>query len=215
MRSCRELLLILPIALLAVLFIGAVDRSAAYRAVCADNLRQIHNMATRYTDAHDGMIVPLYYKESAVGSWHFWPARLAPYGNDLRCFYCPADPSGQKEINSGNDLLPVMLVSSNASYGLNYFIASSNNRKASEQRPYNINKVAKPSYVIYFGDAEILQLRPTRGCWQKDWNPVHNGGANYVMVDGHVEFFTGNNPGVYDKIPGWKQDRKRWSNWIK
>lgn len=214
MRSYRELLLTVPAALiLLLLLIGAMDISTAHRAACADNLRQIGKMAQHYTDANNGMIVPVYSKKTAVSSWNFWPAKIAPYSKDLRNFYCPADPSGKKALAAANDLLPVMLVGSNVSYGLNYFIASSNNRNASQANPYNINRVADPAYVIYFGDAEILQLRPTRGCWQRDWNPVHDGGANYLLADGHVEFFTGNNPGVYDKIPGWKQDRKRWRNW--
>jgi prepilin-type processing-associated H-X9-DG protein len=101
------------------------------------------------------------------------------------------------------------------SYGISYYIASTK-QKASPEIPYNINAVADPSYVVYFGDARFLQLRPTKGCWKKDWNPVHpEQGANYVMADGHVEFFTGKNPGLYDKVPGWKQDRKRWKNWKK
>ena len=166
MRSYRELLLTVPAALILLfLLIGAMDISAAHRAACAGNLREISIMAQRYTDANDGMIVPLYSKKTAVSSWNYWPAKIAPYSNDLRAFYCPADPSGQKALAAANDLLPIMLVSSNVSYGLNYFIASSNNRPASAQRPYNINKVADPSYVIYFGDAES---RPRRRCKLSD-----------------------------------------------
>ena len=212
MVSFREILFILPVAALLVI-LGAAGAGTAKKAVCADNLRQIYRAAQSYSADNNGMIVPSFVSPGA-GRRTYWAEFLLPYIRQVGNFYCPADSKGQRGMVK-QDLLPLMFDLRYVSYGISYYI-SSTGRQASAALPYNINAVADPSYVVYFGDAAILQLRPTSGCWKRDWNPVHESqGANYVMADGHVEFFTGSNPGLYDKLPGWKQDRKRWKNWKK
>lgn len=211
MNHCREILLIIPLTAVLLLLVGATGSAVSKRAVCADNLRRIYQAAQSYSAGNDGMIVPGYVSRGA-GRRTYWAEMLLPCVSNVSDFYCPADPSGRKGLTS-NDLLPVMFDNRYVSYGINYHISSSG-KPASAAAPYNINMVGDPSYVVYFGDARALQLRATRSCWTADWNPVHEKqGANYVMADGHAEFFTGHNPGLYDAIPGWKKDRKRWKNW--
>ena len=211
MRNCREILLIIPSIAIVLLLVGATTSASSKRAICADNLRHIYKAAQSYSADYNGMIVPLYVSRGPSRRT-YWVEKLLPYSGNVSEFYCPADSSGSRGLTS-HDLLPVMFDVRYVSYGMNFHIASSG-KAATAETPYNIRMVADPSYVIYFGDARFIQLRATRGCWTKDWNPVHQDqGANYVMADGHVEFFTGHNPGLYDSIPGWKRDRKRWKNW--
>lgn len=211
MRSVRELLLILPTAAtLGVLLVGAIGENSAKQAACADNLRQLVRCADRYSADHDGYIVPTYVQPPNNKTWIYWAGSLQEYMDDFACLYCPAD--ARKNGVSKHDLLPTGFAMRCVSYGINRSLAG----ETSPKQPVPVRKrsqVTDPSYLIYFGDAKVYQLRPTRGCWLRDWNPVHDGGANYAMVDGHVEYFNGHNPGICDRIPDWPKDRKRWIDW--
>ena len=211
MKSFRELLIVL-IFMGTLLTLGskALSTAGKNRMICADNLRKIYQIASEYSNDHDGMIVPLYTRHG-VKKQIFWPDKLLDYVSDVSIFYCPADKSGSRNLKK-YDLLPMKFSVSNVSYGLNYYIASSK-KAPGVNNPYNIRMVADPGYVIYFGDARFIQLRPTKWCWKSDYNPVHSKGANYVMADGHVEYFTGKNPGLMHEFDGWKKDVKRWKNW--
>ncbi len=213
MSDFREIVLTVSLLSVLSLLTGAVTTATSKRAVCAGNLQHIYRAAQLYSSDHDGMIIPGYVSPGA-GRRRYWAEMLLPYVEEVAYYYCPADESGKKGLIS-HDLLPVMYDNHYVSYGINYHISSSG-KAATAEVPYNINMVKDPSYVVYFGDARFMQLRATRGMWLKDWNPVHEKqGANYVMADGHVEFFTGHEPGLYDSLPGWKKDRKRWKNWRK
>ena len=210
MRNVRELILILAASLPIALLVGAAGGdSAAKRAVCGDNLRQLVRLAHRYAADHDDFIIPAYVIPPQ-GSWKFWPLGLQDYVEDFAVFYCPAD--SRKRGLARHDLLPTMFAIGQVGYGINREISGTVGPKSPIPR-YKFARIARPEYVVAFGDARALQLRPTRGCWTRDWNPVHDRGANYVMADGHVEYFSGRNPGLADPLPGWPLDKKRWRDW--
>ena len=212
MRSFRELILVLAVSGTALLLGSRSGNALENRAVCSDNLRKIYQVASAYSNDNDGMIVPI-YNLRGVKKQTFWPELLLDYVNDFSIYYCPDDSSGKKNLKK-HDLLPMKFSISNVSYGLNYFI-SKTKKGPNAENPYNIRRVADPGYVIYFGDARFVHLRPTKWCWEGDYNPVHSGGSNFVMADGHVEYFKGKTLGVYHEFNGWKQDIKRWKNWKK
>lgn len=203
---------VVMLATLVVLGMGNVKHShRAFEIICADHLRYVRTAAAQYETDHDGYFPPVIASE-AGRRWKYWPEFIAHHMKDYRYFSCPANR--QRGLGEGvlkeDDLIPFMFSLRNVSYGMNYFLGScvSNN----DRYPYNVNRVADPAYVIYFGDAMTLELRPT-SCWNQDYAPVHNQASNFVFVDGHVESLSSSDIGLFVPLQGWREDPKRWIHW--
>ncbi len=214
MKSCRELILVL-------LTIGGLFTAGGSvlqfmseqdkQVTCASHLKELAKMGFMYQEEHDGQFQPMIVRKR---TWEYWPQYLKPYAKDFIHFSCPSDSlrgAGAFEID---ELLPRFYNAGYISYGMNYYLSDSG-EKHMKSWPCNIKKVVNPSYVVYFGDARTIQLRPT-SCWDQDHNPIHqNKSANYAMLDGHVENHSQKTLGLVVPVKGWKYDKLRWVNWKK
>ncbi|MDY0177250.1 MAG: hypothetical protein RBT25_10210 [Lentisphaeria bacterium] len=214
MTSWKELLAVLvPLAALLLLGMRQLNSAnPAFSLICAEHLRHVRNAAAQYEMEHDGGFPPVIANETGR-RWKYWPEYIAAYMKDYRYFSCPANKRrglGETLLKE-DDLLPFMFALSNVSYGMNYFLGAcvSNN----DRYPYNVKRVADPAYLVYFGDAMTLELRPT-SCWHQDYAPVHEGQlSNFVFVDGHVEGLGRAEIGLFAPVKDWRTDQKRWINW--
>lgn len=219
MRNWKELLVVL-------LFIGVMvclgaaklqPRSDAWKQLrCQSNLQKIYQAAIKYQDDHDGAFQPVIMRTKP--RWTYWYSFILPYVDDPVIFYCPAHSRAEKilEVDPGvSDLVPPIFDPGSMTYGMNYALSSSGEDQA-DTRPGNIKALADLSYTIYFGDCKMPtpSLRPTKWCWKDDYAPVHAGKAQYVFLDGHVEAMNHENLGLMHAFDNWKQDSKRWSNWL-
>ncbi len=216
MYSWKELVCVVVAAggLLGLGAATAAKGSATWkRQVCADNLRQVSQLGAMYQNDHDGAFQPVIVRTKP--SWTFWYSFLARYGKNPGVFYCPANPKAEKTLNvdeGESDLLPVVLDPAAVSYGMNFSLSSSGDPKATPQ-PGNVKELADPATMIYFGDSNTLQLRPTKWCWNEDYAPRHEEFSNFVYVDGHTEALNKSNLGVLHEFDGWKKDTRPWKNW--
>lgn len=207
-------LLLLLLLLLATLIVPVIGSAASntHRAMCQDSLRQLRIASAGYEADNDGGFPPsvISGEYRGIGRWQYWPEYIRDYVKDLRHFACPANKRRGAQAYEADDLLPTPFSLNYVSYGMNYFLGY--NIANHDQMPYNVKRVANPNYVVYLGDALTLELRAT-SCWEMDHNPLHDGGANYLMVDGHVEWHDRRTLGLYTRQEGWKQDKKRWQDW--
>ena len=219
MNNIKEISIVAAV-LAMVVFTGvtAASGSQRFNVKCTDNLRNLRRAAQQYENDHDGVIPPVV--QSVKHHALFWPNRLLRYiGSNTQIFYCPQDEKKGAKMLDVPDLLPIAYSLKSVSYGMNYFLGDVGkarpNMKTGE---YRIDKITDPAYVIYFGDAKFVRLRPTKVCWKEDYAPRHNNGSNFVFVDGHVEWMDHNTLGllgVQSGEPEWKIDRKRWNPWLK
>jgi len=213
MKSRAELITcMLTIGILALLLCSAAKPQRSHQAICANHLRQLRLDAAQYEEDNCGSFPPV----NACGKTRqvYWPDFLRPYVRDVRNFACPADTlGGAEQLQSEDDLLPSPYHLRYVSFGMNYWLGPNVTHNPKHRYPYNVRRVKNPNYVIYLGDSSTLELRPT-SCWSQDYAPVHDGTANFLFVDGHVEPMNRNNLGLYSQAKdGWKIDQKRWSDW--
>ena len=209
-RRSEMVLCLLAGACLFFLLLPVIGGTPALQQrICAEHLRKLRVYAALYENDHRGAFPPVI----APGKrrLQYWPDFLRPYVKDFKAFACPADPHGGGELLAEEeDLLPVPYNLRYVSFGMNYWLGSNITHNPKHRYPYNIHRVKTPGYVIYLGDSATLELRPT-SCWKLDYLPVHDKGANFLFVDGHVERLTQEKLGF---TPGkWKIDRERWTNW--
>lgn len=195
---CAVCAIVLPIYLNA--------KSHAREATCFANLRQTGLALSLYVADYDNTYptaVSAVFKEHHADSDKTWRDLLVPYLKPTRFLQCPVASS---PANMPADVRPIDLC------GYAY------NQRLSLQAQTNISTeyvgrsesyVAHPSITVSLFDARpgILVLREPdtargsellHGIWRKDltWEIMslapgafrHHGGANYVMVDGHVKW---------------------------
>ena len=213
MRNIKELTLVLTAAVLTAVTGLTAANAQRFKVKCVDNLKTLRTAAILYEADHDGVIPPvvLPVKKHAV----FWPNRLVRYlSTRVEVFYCPEDEKKGAKMLDVPDLLPIAFSPKAMSYGMNYFIGDVGKARPKQKTgDYRVSKIKNPSYVVYFGDAKHLRLRPTKACWQEDYAPRHKDGSNFAFVDGHVEWMDHHTLGLLgpqDDGKNWKIDRKRW-----
>lgn len=213
MKNIMELLCVLAAAALTGVTGLSAANAARVKVNCADNLKTLRTAAAQYENDHDGVIPPVVLSVNKRSV--FWPERILPYlDTRTEVFYCPADEQKGAKMLEVPDLLPIAFSVNSISYGMNYYIGDVGRaRPKMKTGDYRISKIKNPSYVIYFGDAKYLRLRPTRTCWKEDYAPRHGNGSNFVFADGHVERLDRSTLGLLGRQeddPAWKTDRKRW-----
>ncbi len=214
MRNWQELAVVVVCAGgLFCLGANLADRSSAAwkNSRCQTNLGQVYKMAVSYQGDHNGDFVPLVDKTTKP--WTFWFKYLLKYGDDPTVFYCPANPKATKFfIEEENPLEPKAFAASAQSYGMNYRLGRSYNKKTTK---LNIANVANPAKLLFFGDSKDYFLRGTKWCWKDDWAPRHENKANFVFIDGSIKKLGKQTLGLEHAWEGWKVDKKSWRDWKK
>ncbi len=213
-----ELLVVIGIlALLAALLLPAVSRAkaTAISAQCKSNLRQTGLALRLYVDEYGKDPVNYFV---ASNTWMTWWDYLQPFTgggaltNRDHVLHCPS-PRGFYGYNDSGTLAAPL----SCEYGPGMSQLGDHRRSSlglaylgSQHTRVHELQVCRPSEMAAIGDAYI-NLIPYR--WVPDffyWEGMleaHNGGANIVFCDGHVE---------YAKVSDWcKPDdsvRRRWNN---
>ena len=203
---------VLAVGVLVLLLCSAAAPKQAHQMICANHLRQLRLYAAQYEEDNNGAFPPVI--AHGKPRLQYWPDFLRPYVQDVKNLACPADPlGGAEQLETEDDLLPRPYSLRYVSFGMNYWLGPNITHNPKHRYPYNVKRVKKPDYVIYLGDSATLELRPT-SCWHQDYAPIHDGNANFLFVDGHVELMNKHNLGLFSQVKdGWQIDRQRWTNW--
>ena len=186
-----ELLVVIAIiALLVSILLPALQqaRLQAERAMCAVNLRQIAVFHEFYAQENDN-----HFPRTNHGSaFYFYLPRLL--GNQIDAlkdsWHCPSDKRRTADgepiissyrynryMNSGpDDLNPVSVKLDDVELPATVAAVSDGNYFGNDHLTSNIN------FYASYGVSTSHDFLP----WP-EWNP-HGGGANYLLVDGHVEW---------------------------
>jgi len=196
-----ELLVVIAIIaiLAAILFpVFAKAREKARQSTCTSNIKQLTNAALMYAQDYD----ETFCKACLIkddGKWIYWYQLIAPYiagstidssSGTAKVFMCPSlknntttDADGRESKygygwNIGTGTTPAD--------GMGYF--------AGDTDPYvQMSKVNTPTEVILLGDISLYNLNTCYLMWKSDKSRtpnLHNGGANYGFVDGHVKWMS-------------------------
>jgi prepilin-type processing-associated H-X9-DG protein/prepilin-type N-terminal cleavage/methylation domain-containing protein len=207
-----ELLVVIAIiAILAAMLLPTLARAkaAGKSAKCKSNLHQIGIALNLYT--LDFRKYPFYRTGGLpVSEPTYWDALLLPMaGNSRGVFLCPSDSTNMDWANQVSNWMP------NPDYGYNFAGTGHYRREVlgldGWQRYLPENEVAVPTDMVAVcdstnwteGDAESLSHTNLLAAIV----PRHNGGANTVFCDAHVE---------YGKWINWLRKtataRQRWNN---
>jgi len=205
----REIALVIVLAGTILLLTGATAGSRAAReARCQESLQAIYRMAANYSADNGGYIVPML--EMRYNRGIFWTDRLRDYAKDFQDFSCPANARHGALAFQENDLIRAPYDPRQVSFGINGHISGLDRRNAPIEKLENL---AKPGYTVFFGDSNTRCLRALDRLWQQDYAPVHDGGMQAILADGHCERFTQETLGTFGAVPGWKIDKDRWKKW--
>jgi len=189
-----ELLVVIAIiAILASMLLPALQqaREKAHQASCISNLKQIGLGVAMYMDDNKeryprgtGEVDPATY---AAGTNEEWFTALRPYVGDTRTYNCPSEML--TTVRSGNTTTTL----------LGYGVAYSRNTYINGHASASIKEMSKTVYLADGVRNYMRWLCPntsansscTNGTTTTNyaWSAIrHNGGANYLFLDGHVAF---------------------------
>ncbi len=191
------------IAALAALLIPALKGSIekAMSAKCMGNLRQVAMGLNRYADEYH-QTYPLGGNDASSAGAPAWYISISPYigiGEDV-LGYPP------KERAVPPLICPAFKAQENraTSYGINIYMMK--NQSFSHRWGYRRSIVPSQSRTILVGEKNFNtdQVYPEDyGVARSTVERRHNSGANYAMIDGHIEF-------VKDPLPS---SDPRWKWW--
>jgi prepilin-type N-terminal cleavage/methylation domain-containing protein/prepilin-type processing-associated H-X9-DG protein len=199
-----ELLVVIAIIaiLAAILFpVFAKAREKARQSACMSNVKQLTNAALMYAQDYDETFCKsVNFKPN--GSWLYWFEAIMPYvagGNStassqkiLRCPSLKANNSGNASTSMYSYGWNIGTVSSPTADGMGYYAGDT------LEPCVQMSKVNTPAEVLLIGDISTAPSPPAptniahlmwRSASTKDYIPaLHNDGANYGFVDGHVKW---------------------------
>ncbi len=191
-----ELLVVIAIIaiLAAILFpVFARARAKARQAVCSSNLKQLGTAMIMYAQDYDSTLPPWGYGGSdadddlSTGAYT-WDTLLGPYTKNQQILCCPDNP---KRTPSGDRP---------RSYAMPRYVSG--------QCP-DLPPVPTSTVLLFdkgwkgpgvWGDAAAENFFQTAGCtgYGLDKTLWHNGGKNFVYLDGHVKWAAaGSGPFAY------------------
>ena len=196
-----ELLVVIAIiALLAALLLPVLSRtkSSAQATACRSNLKQWGLATQLYAVMNDDFLPPEgkptpLESDLANASYRAWyvqlPAllklppyasmiwRTNPFVNPGNCIWiCPANPRRCDASSKTNNLF-------------HYCLNGNVNGTGEQNHSLRLASVRCPSSVVWLFDSKNL---PAVGNQNYVHNNLHNGGAQFVFLDGHVAWFQNN-----------------------
>ena len=203
-----ELLVVIAIiAILAAMLLPALNqaKAKALQINCAANQKQL-GLATRmYSGDNDGYIVALTARNQGAPNddanrWT-WRALLFNYVNATKIYTCPANPQWTYDDAEAGKEVPSE-AQSQGGYGWNNIHGIGGLPNPVRDRPEV--SVAKPSSAITLSDhGPVFYMAlgtnapgfnrlssPNQAPQHLSNSTIHNEGANYTFIDGHVKWYT-------------------------
>jgi prepilin-type N-terminal cleavage/methylation domain-containing protein/prepilin-type processing-associated H-X9-DG protein len=194
-----ELLVVIAIIaiLAAILFpVFAKAREKARQSSCLNNLKQVGTAANLYFDDWDDR---LYFHHAGLEEIT-WASRLKPYTRNEGVYVCPSDPeTALINPNSGEVYRPSYLINA---YFTHNFPPDSAEESEEPENQYTRDdpRMKSPSETLLFCESGIREEGHNQDDYDA-WNGLasveplfdvkrHNGGTNYVFVDGHAGWKT-------------------------
>ncbi len=179
-----ELLVVIAIiGILAALLLPALGRAReqARMLQCASNLHQLGLAMQVWSDDNNGLFMPL--RDGPWNGANSWVNLLLPYvSNAQNVFRCPDDPYFIWDGAS--------MSAKTESYGYNYWGMTGGSITVGT----NVSACVNPAKTVMLTDSTDLdKTTPQYAYSVSDWGPEqpsmtrHNGFANILFVDGHVE----------------------------
>lgn len=182
-----ELLVVLAIIaiLAAILFpVFTQAREKARSIACVSNGRQVGTGLTMYIQDYDENLPLNSHSGAGVG----WLDSVQPYVKSRLLYRCPSDPSANWTVP-----LPGQTAIRPSSYGTNNYLTPGGGFMA-------LASIQRPADCVYL--AELGDNRTGDHIHPTSWAPTngvtdpltevatrrHQGGANYVFVDGHARW---------------------------
>ena len=219
-----ELLVVLAITtvLASVLFpVFLSAKSAAYKATCLSNFKQVQLASSLYVNDWDDRFMPVNHQPSAPANSQndkTWVQLTLPYANSFRIFICPSD-YGQKpgvETSFDQDLVPgdtysrYYSASLRVNTGYNYAYLAPLYRSTNGQwqaEPRSMTTVQDPSRTLFFVDS----------VWNRTEAGIPFGGGSWLVVPPcrytrtqsgvRVDSFSVNGGRIYAPSNGWQSDK--------
>jgi prepilin-type N-terminal cleavage/methylation domain-containing protein/prepilin-type processing-associated H-X9-DG protein len=195
-----ELLVVIAIIaiLAAILFpVFAKAREKARQSTCASNIKQMTNAAIMYAQDYDETFCKAIIVQSDGVTWRYWYQLIAPYiagstisssSGTAKIFMCPSLKKNGATDGGGRE--------SKYGYGWNTGTSAVTpdgmGQITNDGYPcVEMSKIKTPSEVILLGDISVYTGNPSALIWRSSitYTPnLHNDGANYGFVDGHVKW---------------------------
>ena len=181
-----ELLVVIAIiGILAALLLPALGRARgkARMAQCTSNLHQLGLAMQMWWDDHDQHFMPLTDGPVVPSLSNSWPILLLPYVvNAKNVYHCPDD---KYFIWDGGSMS-----AKTESYGYNYWALTG----GAVITGVPLSKVTNAGKTVMLSDSTDADATSSQFAYSvSDWGPEqpsatrHNGFANVLFVDGHVE----------------------------